>query len=157
MISLIVAYSLNRVIGNKGRIPWNIPGEKKRFKELTEGNIVIIGRKSFEEIGSPLSNRTNIVVSRTKKFIDKNCFTVSSLRQALYLSQWKDVFISGGERLYRESISLVNKMYITEIEGIFSGDVFFPWFDEKEFDKKIEAQFYGDIPYRYVTYTRKNI
>ena len=62
MISLIVAYSLNRVIGNKGRIPWNIPGEKKRFKELTEGNIVIIGRKSFEEIGSPLSNRTNIVV-----------------------------------------------------------------------------------------------
>ena len=157
MISLIVAYSLNRVIGDKGRIPWNIPGEKKRFKELTEGNIVIIGRKSFEEIGSPLTNRTNIVVSKTKKFIDTNCFTVNSLQQALYLSQGKDVFISGGERLYKESISLVNKMYITEIKGIFPGDAFFPWFDEKEFDKKIDAKFYGNIPYQYMTYTRKNI
>ena len=155
MISLIVAYSLNRVIGNKGRNPWNIPGEKRRFKELTEGNIIIMGRKSFEEIGTPLSNRTNIVISKTKQFISKNCFTVRSLQQALDLSKGKDVFISGGEGLYRESISLVDKMYITEVEGIFSGDVFFPWFDEKEFDRKVDAQFYGTIPYKYVTYTRK--
>ncbi len=68
MIALIVAYSKNQVIGNKGHIPWKIKGEQKRFKDLTTGNVVIMGRRSFEEIGKPLPNRTTIVVSSTKEF-----------------------------------------------------------------------------------------
>lgn len=79
MIGLIVARSRNNVIGKKGKIPWNIKGEQKQFKELTTGNVVVMGRKSFEEIGHPLPNRRNIIVSKSKKYIGENIITVSSL------------------------------------------------------------------------------
>ena len=78
MIGLIVAYTRNRVIGNKGQIPWRIKGEQRRFRELTTGNVVIMGRKSYEEIGRPLPNRFNIIVSRTEKYEDENLITVPS-------------------------------------------------------------------------------
>ncbi len=86
MIALIAAYSKNHVIGNQGRIPWKIKGEQKRFKELTTGNIVIMGRRSYEEIGKPLPNRTTIVISKTQKYEGENCFTCESLAEALELS-----------------------------------------------------------------------
>lgn len=155
MIALIVAYSKNRVIGLNGKIPWNIKGEKSRFKELTTGNVVIMGRRTFEEIGRPLPNRTTIVVSNTKIFSDKNCLTAHSLNEAIELSKGKDIFISGGERLYKEAIPLVKKMYITEIDFETEGDTFFPFFDDTLFSKTIDASFNAAIPYKYLTYTRK--
>ena len=79
MIALIVAFAKNQVIGNKGCIPWKIKGEQRRFKELTTGNVVIMGRRSYEEIGKPLPNRTTIVVSGTKNFDSENCMTAKSL------------------------------------------------------------------------------
>ena len=85
MISLIVAYAKNRVIGYQGKIPWDIKGEQKRFRELTTGNIVIMGRKSYEEIGKPLPNRYTIVVSGTKRFEADNCTTACSLAEAISL------------------------------------------------------------------------
>ncbi len=78
MVALIAAYTQNMVIGNKGSIPWKIKGEKKRFRELTTGNVVVMGRRSYEEIGHPLPNRTTIVVSFAKNFTGENCYTVSS-------------------------------------------------------------------------------
>ena len=79
MIALIVAFAKNQVIGNKGCIPWEIKGEQKRFRELTTGNVVIMGRRSYEEIGKPLPNRTTIVISNTKKFVTVCQFLISFL------------------------------------------------------------------------------
>ena len=110
MIALIVAYAKNKVIGNKGCIPWKIKGEQKRFRELTTGNIVIMGRKSYEEIGRPLPNRTTIVVSNTKRFEDINLLTAKSLREAIELAGDRDIFISGGAGIYEEALLFVEKM-----------------------------------------------
>ena len=155
MISLIVAYAKNNVIGNQGRIPWKIKGEQKRFKELTTGNVVIMGRRSYEEIGYPLPNRTTIVVSTTKQFSGENCMTAQSLEEAIHLAGDRDIYISGGARLYQEALPLVQKMYMTEIDYEVEGDTYFPSFDETLFVKEIDEYFDGDIPYTYVTYTRK--
>ena len=155
MVALIVAYAKNRVIGNQGIIPWKIKGEQKRFRELTTGNVVVMGRRSFEEIGKPLPNRMNIVVSSTKEFAGENCYTVGSLKEAIQLAGTRDVFVSGGARLYEEALPVVEKMYITEIEATIDGDTYFPEFDEADFVKVIEERFEGEIPYTYVTYTRK--
>lgn len=154
MIALIVAYAKNRVIGNHGCIPWQIKGEQKRFKELTTGNIVVMGRRSYEEIGRPLPNRTTFVISGTKNFDEENVKTVTSLQEAIRLSGNKDIYIAGGARLYREAIPLVEKMYITEIELDIAGDTFFPEIDKELFIKEIDKEFGGEIPYKYVTYTR---
>lgn len=157
MIALIVAYSQNRVIGNKGMIPWKIKGEQKRFKEFTTGNVVIMGRRSYEEIGRPLPNRYTIVVSNTKKYEAENCTTVASLEEAITVAKTmnKDIYISGGAGLYKEAINIVDKMFITHIDMTIEGDTFFPEFDEKDFEKQVDEHFDGEIPYTYVTYTRK--
>ncbi len=155
MIALIVAYAKNQVIGNKGRIPWKIKGEQKRFRELTTGNVVVMGRHSYEEIGKPLPNRTTIVVSNTLKIEEENCMTAKSLSEAIKLAGDKDIYISGGAKLYEEALPLVEKMYITEIDYDIEGDTFFPEFEKEQFVKEINEHYNGDIPYTYVTYTRK--
>ncbi len=155
MIALIVAYASNRVIGNKGYIPWKIKGEQKRFKELTTGNVVVMGRRSFEEIGHPLPGRTNIIVSNTVNYQSENCYTVSSLQEAIVSAPDRDIYISGGAGLYKQAINLVDKMFITEINQDVEGDTFFPYFDKNMFECELIETFTGDIPYSYVTYTRK--
>ncbi len=156
MIGLIVAYSKNRVIGKDGQIPWRIKGEQKRFRELTTGNVVIMGRRSYEEIGKPLPNRYTIVVSNTKKFEAENCTTVGSLQEAIEIAdKSKNIYISGGAGLYKEAIDMVDKMFITEIDAVVEGDTYFPEFDTGAFEKEIECHVDGDMPYDYVTYTRK--
>ena len=155
MIALIVAYARNYVIGNKGCIPWRIKGEQKRFRELTTGNVVVMGRRSYEEIGKPLPNRTTVVVSRTKVFTGENCYTASSLQEAIALAGDRDIFISGGAGLYKEALPIVDKMYITEIDAIIDGDTYLPRFHEDDFIREVNESFGGDIPYTYVTYTRK--
>ena len=116
MVGLIVARSKNNVIGKNGEIPWKIKGEQKQFRELTTGNVVVMGRKSYEEIGHPLPNRKTIVVSRRKKYTGDNLVTVSSLQEAIEVAGDENIYIAGGCGLYEESMSLVDKMYITEVD-----------------------------------------
>ncbi len=159
MIALIVAYASNRIMGNKGQIPWSIKGEQKRFRELTTGNVVIMGRKSYEEIGHPLPNRFTVVVSNTADFEAENCVTASSLEQAINMAEklrpGENIYISGGAGLYKEAMDLVEKMYITEIDAVIEGDTYFPEFNKESFTKEIVERVEGEIPYTYVTYTRK--
>lgn len=155
MIALIVAHSKNNVIGNKGRIPWNIKGELRRYKELTTGNVVIMGRRSYEEIGKPLPNRTNIVLSTTKTYEGENLITARSLKEALDIAGDRDVYISGGEKIFEEAIHIVDKMYITLVDKVIEGDTYFPDFNKEDFVKQIDEHFHGEIPYTYMTYTRK--
>ena len=156
MLALIAAYAKNRVIGRDSKIPWKIKGEQQRFKELTTGNVVIMGRRSYEEIGRPLPNRTTIVVSNTKNFDAENCLTAKSLSEAVKLAGNRDIYISGGAGIYREALPLVEKMYITEINLEMEGDTYFPEFQEQQFTKEVNQRFDGEIPYTYVTYTRKS-
>ncbi len=155
MLGLIVAMAKNRTIGKDGQIPWRIKGEQKRFRELTTGNTIIMGRRSYEEIGHPLPNRMNIIVSNTKNFDAENCITVKSLEEALEKAGDGDVYICGGAGLYKEAAPLVDIMYITEIDATIEGDTFFPEFNAEDFVRTVDEHIDGDIPYDYVTYTRK--
>lgn len=155
MLALIVAHSRNRAIGRGGRLPWNIPGEQHRFRDLTLGSAVIMGRVTYEEIGRPLPGRLNVVVSKTCSFEGDNLRTARSLAEAVALAGELDAYVSGGARLFQEALPLVEKMYITEVDADVEGDVFFPEFDPTAFDRTVEAHVDGDLPYDYVTYTRR--
>ncbi len=156
MIGLIVARSKNNVIGKNGQIPWKIKGEQKQFRELTTGNVVIMGRKSYEEIGHPLPNRMNIVVSGSINYTGENLLTVKSLKEAIEAAGDADVYVSGGYGLFKEAMPIVDKMYITEIDvEIEDGDVFFPEFDKSKFDMTVGETGGEDIKYTRTIYTRK--
>ena len=157
MIGLIVARSKNNAIGKNGQIPWRIKGEQKQFKELTTGNVVIMGRKSYEEIGRPLPNRMNIVVSNTVNYTGENLATVKSLQEALEVAGTeKNVYISGGYRLFLEALPLVDKMYITEVDTVVEeADTFFPEFDPSEFTVEVGETGGEEITFTRTTYTRK--
>ena len=114
MVKMILAVSQNGVIGNDGKLPWKIPEDLKRFKKLTEGNVVIMGRKTYESIGKPLPNRINIVLSgswKMSKDYPDDILIASNLQEALEISSsfpGKEIFIIGGESVYRESLERVS-------------------------------------------------
>ena len=158
MTGLIVARSINNVIGKNGRIPWKIEGEQKQFKELTTGNIVIMGRKSYEEIGHPLPNRKTIIVSKTKQFKGENLETAVSVKEALELADkdGRDVFIAGGYGIYKEALPYVDVMYITEVQLVVEdGDVFFPQFNEADFEKSVGETLGDEIKFTRTVYIRR--
>lgn len=157
MVGIIAARSINNVIGKDGRIPWKIKGEQKQFKELTTGNVVVMGRRSFEEIGKPLPNRKTIVVSSNKVFEGENLATVGSVKEAIDLAGDEKVFIAGGYGLYKEALPYVDVMYITEVKTVVEdGDVFFPEFNQDDFDVEVASCGGDEIEYTRVIYTRKN-
>ena len=163
MIALIVARSKNNVIGKNGKIPWQIEGEKKQFKELTTGNIVIMGRKSYEEIGFPLPNRKTIVVSKTKSFTGENLATAKSVKEALELAKGKfglktggNIFFAGGYGIYKEALPLVEFMYITEVDiTVSEGDTFFPEFNKDDFEMTLGEEGGSEIKFRRTFYKRR--
>lgn len=155
MIAIVVAYARNRAIGIDGHMPWHIPGELLRFKNLTMGNAVIMGRRSFEEIGKALPGRLNIVLSSSGDFSKAGCLNARSLQEAMELAGDRDIYIAGGGVVFREALSMADKLYITEIEAEYEGDTFFPEFDESAYIKTIDEHIEGNVPYTYVTYTRK--
>lgn len=158
IVGLIVAYTNNRVIGNKGQIPWRIKGEQRRFRELTTGNVVIMGRRSYDEIGRPLPNRFTIVVSKTAKYEAENCVTVGSLSEAIEYARanrpGENIYLSGGAGIYKDGLQLADKLFITEVDTELEGDTFFPEFDESKYTKTIDEHVDGEIPFTYVTYTK---
>ena len=133
MIALIVARSRNNVIGRNGQIPWKIKGEQAQFRKLTTGNVVVMGRRSYEEIGHPLPNRMNIIVSLSANYSGENLVTVSSLQEAIEAAGDANIYVCGGYGLFMEAIPIVEKMYITEIDiELKNGDVFFPEFNKDD-------------------------
>jgi dihydrofolate reductase len=133
MISLIVAMGRNRVIGRDNNLIWHLPADLKHFKETTMGSPLIMGRKTFESMGKALPGRTNVVVTRKPGFIAPGCLVAGSLEQALELvSGEPEIFIAGGGEIYRQSMHLADRMYITIIDHDFDGDTFFPEFPDEE-------------------------
>ncbi len=130
-ISLIVAMAANRAIGLNNQMPWHLSADLKRFKQITMGHPIVMGRKTFEAIGRPLPGRTNIIVSRKSNYVQKDCLAVDSLdaaiREGCRLAD--EIFIIGGATLYEATLPLADTLYITQINQDFDGDTFFPEFD----------------------------
>lgn len=142
-ICIIAAISENRVIGRDNQLLWNIPDDLRRFRELTIGYLVIMGRKTFESIGKPLPSRFNIVISRNPNLQlgIEGIVRCGSLGEALCRAgeEGKErVFIIGGGQIYGQTINLADRLYLTVVKGDFPGDVYFP--DYSEFNKKISEE-----------------
>jgi len=127
MVSIIAAMSSNRIIGAGRTIPWNIPADMRRFRELTLGHTVIMGRKTFESIGHPLEGRKNIIVTRQSGYCSEGVLVAASFEEALQLAQGDgEVFICGGAEVYAQAITFAERMYLTRIGLDLEGDTQFP-------------------------------
>jgi dihydrofolate reductase len=155
-VSLVAAMAKNRVIGTANALPWRLPEDLRRFKALTMGHPVIMGRKTFESIGRPLPGRTNIVVTRSNAFAAAGCRTVDSPAAALAACSGEHkVFIIGGEQLYRTLLERADLMYLTEIDRSFEGDAWFPEFDRQQWQEISREPVPGaTLPCAFVVYRR---
>ncbi len=130
-ISLIVARATDNAIGKDNDLLWKIKDDLRLFKQTTAGHVVIHGRKSFESIGFPLPNRSNIIITRNKEYISNGAFVTNSLEEAIdlghKLEQNGELFILGGAEIYRQSLDLADRMYLSEVDGKFpEADAHFP-------------------------------
>jgi dihydrofolate reductase len=130
-ISLIVAMASNGVIGHDGQMPWHLSADLKRFKKITLGSPIIMGRKTFESIGKPLPGRTNIIISRNVNYQQPGCLVYNGVEDALAscCDNAEQVFIIGGAALYEAILPHADTLYITEIHQEFSGSIYFPHWD----------------------------
>jgi dihydrofolate reductase len=125
MVKIIVATSKNKVIGDSNSLIWHLPADLKRFKEITTGNTIVMGRKTYESIGKPLPNRRNIIITRDFNYEAEGCEIVNSLEEALMISN-NNCFIIGGGEIYKQSMGIADKLYLTLVHEDFEGDTTFP-------------------------------
>lgn len=159
IISIIAAMARNRTIGINNTLPWRIPEDLKRFKELTMGHHMIMGRKTFDSIGKPLPGRTTVVVTHDLELKIAGCIVAHSLADAVTASAGDEkILIVGGADIYRQALSLADTLYITEIQQDVVGDTWFPKFDKSEWQevsREIRHQKSPEpLEYHFVTYRR---
>lgn len=158
--AIIIAMDRNRLIGKNGSLPWHLPADLRRFKNLTMSHSIIMGRKTFESIGKALPGRQNIVVTRQKEFQARGCHVVHSLSEAFDCAESsRDCFIIGGASLLVEAFPLAQRMFLTHIDvAIEGGDTWFPHFNESDWRIIQESQHEPDeknqFRYRFVDYQR---
>ena len=129
MISLVVAVSENNAIGKNNQLLWHLPNDLKFFKNTTWGGVVIMGRKTFESVNKPLPGRTNIVITKQVNWTSENVIVVNSIEAAIQKAKdlnFKEIFIIGGGEIYKESISIADKIYLTKVHTTIEGDTYFP-------------------------------
>jgi dihydrofolate reductase len=132
-LSLIVAMARNRVIGRDGKLPWHLSADLKRFKALTWGHHIIMGRNTWESIGRPLPGRVSVVVTRNPAYTATGATVVNSLAEALALAHAdSEAFVIGGGEMYREALPLADRIYLTELLADYPGDVLFPTLAPRE-------------------------
>jgi len=160
MIILIAAVAQNNALGKDNQLLWHLPDDFKRFKNITSGHYIIMGRKTFESFPKPLPNRTHIIITRQKNYNPEGCIVVNSLNEAIQsCPKNEDVFIIGGGEIYKQSIPIADKIDITRVHNSFEADTFFPEIEiEKwqlifeEFHSKDERH---DFDFTFETYVRK--
>ncbi|MDC1311378.1 dihydrofolate reductase [Burkholderiales bacterium] len=159
-ITIIVAQAKNRTIGVKGTLPWHLSADLKRFKQLTTGNTVIMGRKTWDSIGKSLPNRKNIVITRNSDLILEDAQTVTSLEAALHAApNDSEKFIIGGAEIYNLAMSIVDTIEMTLIHEDVSGDTYFPLVNSnvwKESKRSEHQDCKSDLNYSFITYKRVN-
>ena len=161
IISIIVAMDETRGIGVEGRLPWYLPADLKRFKSLTMGHHLIMGRKTFASIGRPLPGRTTIIVTRDQSFQPEGCLVAHSLETALEFARLDledDVFVIGGAEIFVQAIELADRIYLTQVHSSLPADVYFPEFaaeDWLETDSEYHpADEKNHYPFTYKTLAR---
>ncbi|MEW8978307.1 MAG: dihydrofolate reductase [Symbiobacterium sp.] len=132
MIILVAAMGRDRVIGRDGRMPWRLPAEMRHFRRTTMGQVVVMGRKTYESIGGPLKGRTNIVLTRDPHYRAPGCEVRHSVADVL--ADPRPLYVIGGAELYRQFLPHADEMILSRIEGDFPGDAFFPEWDESEWE-----------------------
>lgn len=145
IISIIAAISENRAIGKDNKLLWHIPEDMIRFKKITSGHPVIMGRKTYESMGKMLPNRINIIVTRHSDYQVTGGFVFTSLPEAINFAKERDsneIFIIGGGEIYRQALPLADKLYLTVVQGNFEGDTFFP--DYSAFKKVVKKEEHND-------------
>ena len=160
MIILIAAVAENNALGKNNDLLWHLPNDFKRFKEITSGHTIIMGRKTFESFAKPLPNRTHIIITRQKDYKREGCIVVQNLESALAICPKNDdVFVIGGGEIYSQAIHLVDQLDITKVHYSFDADVYFPEIDLRiwelisdVFNPKDEKHLYD---FSFQTFSRK--
>lgn len=137
MLNLIVCHDSNFGIGINNKLPWHLPDDLRRFKELTEGHAVLMGRKTYESIGKALPNRENIILTHDRGFRADNCYIINYLAQLdVYMSMNpdKDVYVIGGSEIYKLMLPYVDRIYLSLIPHAYQCDTFFPKVDYDDYN-----------------------
>jgi len=156
--TIVVAIGENNAIGKDNQLLWYLPADLKHFKNITTGHTVIMGRKTFDSVGKPLPNRRNIIITRHVMHIE-GCEVVSSIDAALALcADEEEVFIVGGAEIYRQSIHLTDRIYLTIVHQKFEADSFFPEINDNEWKETAREDHQPDeknkLPYSFITLER---
>ena len=161
-LSHIVAASENGIIGQTGKMPWHIPEDFKYFKAVTTGHAMIMGRKTYESIGRPLPGRLNLVVSRNPDFRAPGAVVLPTFEAAFdyateRAAEWGDeVFVIGGGEIYRQTMALVDRIYMTRVHREIEGDASYPAIDSSLFAVSRTEPGVGALPFTWTTYDRKS-
>jgi len=163
MVTIIAAIAKNNALGKNNDLIWHLPADLQRFKKVTSGHHIIMGRNTFESIGKPLPNRTTVIITRNKNYFKDGCLIAHSLEEALELAaSEEEVFIIGGAQIYKETITkgLADKMDITLVHQEFKADVFFPEINLDIWQETGRESFKADeknkFDYSFVNYEKKN-
>ena len=159
MIIIIAAIARNNALGKDNQLIWHLPADPKRFKKVTSGHHVIMGRKTYESLGKPLPNRTNIVISRNKDYTAEGCIVRNSLEEAVESAKNdSSPFILGGAEIYKQGIEFADILDLTFIHHDFEADAFFPEIDPEIWEEISRQDFKADgknkYDYSFVTYKR---
>jgi dihydrofolate reductase len=162
VLKILVAFDENRVIGKNNALIWHLPADLKRFKALTTGHVIIMGRKTFESIGRPLPNRTTVVISRQQDLKIEGVILAHSVEEAILKAKSisrDDIFIVGGAEIYQLSLPLADQILVTQLHDIFEGDAFFPEISPAIWEVAEQERGVTDeqnaYQFSYITYARK--
>lgn len=162
-VSIIAIVAANDVIGRGNELPWHMPADLKRFKQLTMGHHLIMGRKTFQSVGKPLPGRINVIVTRSVDFNPDGVAVARSVEEAISKAEAAgddEIFIAGGAEIYGQTLHRADRMYITRLHGEPQGDTFFPEFDDVNEWQLVDAEHFeadekNEYPYSFLTYERQ--
>lgn len=161
-IAFVVAMDRNRLIGAGDRLPWRLPDDMRFFREVTMGHPVLMGRKTYESIPArfrPLPGRTNIVLTSQRGYEAPGCIVVHTIEEALLLvDEAEELMVIGGAQVFRELLPIVDRLYLTDIDGAYEGDVYFPEFDRAAWREVAREEHPADdrhdSPFAFITLER---
>lgn len=157
VISIIAAVAKNNVIGNNNKLPWHLPADLKHFKVITLGHTIVMGQNTYESIGKPLPGRLNIVLSFDPNYKAPGALVVNNLENAIKKAKEtgeEELFIIGGASVFKQTIDLADKLYITYINKIFKGDTFFPEINKQDWKLEKKETFNNPFSYEFKEYLR---
>jgi dihydrofolate reductase len=160
LISLIVAMASNRVIGMAGQLPWHLPGDLQRFKRLTMGHHLLMGRKTWNSIGRPLPGRTSLIVSRDPAFVAPGGQVFGQLTTALAAAEEAgetELFVCGGAEIYAQLLPVCHRIYLSRLSKEFRGDVYFPEMMTSEFRVIRHVELFAEMSWQFTLFARQSL